>query len=336
MFPAHARPVPVHLVRRPPSHRGTSPAPRRTLRRLVVMLAVLAGVGTVIGPAQAELSARPASDARAWTVNGHAPRFGSTVFPNPGESYRSAFLRAQERYGEYGVVRYFKPGLPNSWSTIQRDIDTTPAVISFKMDPRAVVAGQYDAYMRSWFAQAPRDRPTYWSFIHEPEDNIEAGQFTAAQYQAAWQHLSRLADSADNYYLRATLVLMGWTSYPQSGRSWRTYYPGDQYIDLLGWDSYNMARLGGNYGSPENMLGSVVRASQQAGKRWGLAELGSGLVPGDNGTRRAAWLRQVSDYADRHGARFVAYYDLVMGVDFRLRDEPSRLAWRQAVLTGKR
>lgn len=332
----HARSAPVRVTRRSPAHRGPSTGGgRRPLRRWAAATVVLAAVASTVGPAQA---GRPAQEdgERAWSVNGHAPRYGSTVFPNSGESYREAFLRSESRYGQYGVVRYFKSGLPNSWSTIQRDIDTTPAVVSFRMNPSEVVAGRYDSYMRNWFAQAPKDRPTWWCFSHEPEDDIAAGHFSAAQYRAAWQHLSRLADQADNHYLRATLVLMGWTTYPNSGRDWRDYYPGSEYIDVLGWDSYNMARETGKYGTPSNMLSSVISASEQAGKRWGLAELGSGLVRGDNGSGRAAWLGQVADYAKNHGARFMAYFDLVAGVDFRLRDEPSRLAWRHETINGKR
>ena len=73
-------------------------------------------------------------------------------------------------------------------------------------------------------AKAPTDARTWWSFWHEPEDNIEGGNFTAAQYRTAWRHVADLADAAHNQQLRATLILMCWSAEKGSHRDWRDYY----------------------------------------------------------------------------------------------------------------
>ena len=93
-----------------------------------------------------------------------ATRFGTTVYQNPGETDRQAFLRIQRTYGRLGAVRLFHPGLPADWQTITGNVGTTPVVVSFKAPPEAIVAGLYDRELRHWFATAPTDRVTWWSY----------------------------------------------------------------------------------------------------------------------------------------------------------------------------
>lgn len=208
----------------------------------------------------------------------------------------------------------------------------TPTSVSFKFDPAGVIAGDYDAQMRQWFNAAPTQYRTWWTYYHEPEDNIEAGQFTAQQYRAAWQHLVGLANQADNESLRATLVLMSWSLNSQSHRNWRDYYPGESFIDVLGWDCYNLARKQGRYGDPSSIFDPVVSASRNAGKPFGIAELGSLVVEEDGGVAgRATWLKDVGRYLKNHNAKFVTYFDAPVGGEFRLLDQPSENAWNSVV-----
>ena len=102
----------------------------------------------------------------------------------------------------------------------------------------------------------------YWTYYHEPEDNIEAGAFTAAQYRAAWQRISSLALRANNPRLHATLILMCYTLTPASGRSFADYYPGDAYIDVLAWDCYNQVWAKGQYIAPAD---PVRRCAERVG-----------------------------------------------------------------------
>lgn len=258
-------------------------------------------------------------------------RFGVAVHTAPGQSYRKALDQTLDRYGRLGAVRKYYTGLPAPWSRITRDIGSVTPVISFKANPRAVVAGRYDAYLRKWFASTPTDRTVYWVYFHEPENDVAAHAFTATQYRAAWAHVHGLAAAAHKPNLRATLTLMCWTLAKGSHRDWRDYYAGRRYVDVLAWDCYNKAIQRNDYGSPAAMFGRAIATSRSAGLPAAFAEMGSKLARGDSGARRAAWLTDVARYLYAQHAAFVCYFDSTVGGEFRLLDRASILAWRAVV-----
>ena len=264
-----------------------------------------------------------------------ATLFGACVTMRPGESFGAALAREDATLGHLQTVRVFYPGLPKPWPG-PAGIADRPVVVSFKALPRDILAGKDDAALRSWFAGAPRDRAIDWTYYHEPEDNIARGEFTAADYRAAWRHVATLADAAHNPQLRSTLILMNWTLNPASGRTWTDYYPGGEVIDVLGWDAYNDGAKKGRYDDPEVIFGRVVALSKSLGKPWGIAETGSLLTGGDKGGARAAWLHSASAYLTQQGASFVTYFESTVGGDFRLNDKPSREEWSSVVTSSNR
>jgi len=257
--------------------------------------------------------------------------FGGTVFERPGESYGEAFQRLSKAYGgSLDIVRMFHSGLPRPWSTITSDIGDTPLVVSFNADPGAIVAGRHDQMLSQWFADAPRTRPTYWSYFHEPEND----GVSHSQYRAAWRHISSLEDRADNPQLNATLIMMCWTLEKNSGRDWRDYYAGDDVVDVLGFDCYNGGHRKGRYRDPIDMMEDVTALSESLGKPFGIAELGSVVVGADGGTRgRAEWLTEYARVIRENGGLFGTYFDSDVGTDYRLNDDASQAAWR-AVIQG--
>ena len=259
--------------------------------------------------------------------------FGANIWPASGETYADAFRRSEATYGPLEVVRVFFPGLPAAWPG-RAALGSGAVNVSFKALPADILTGRHDAALRTWFATAPRDRDVYWTFYHEPEDNIARGEFTAGDFRAAFRRLDQLADAAGNARLKTTPVLMHWSLEPASGRNWRDYYPGSDVVDVLGWDVYNLSAKNGGYDSPARMFDRLVATSAAAGKPYAVPEFGSLLVTGDDGTRRAQWLRDSVTYLRGTDAAFVAYFDAVVpsnGADFRLHDAPSRAAWRWAV-----
>lgn len=261
----------------------------------------------------------------------HSTRFGAAVPLGSGLSYTQSLDRAMDRYGDLDIVRKFYPGMPAPWSKLGKELGSVPAVVSFKASPQAVLSGRYDSLLRDWFADAPTDRPTYWVYFHEPENDVASHAFTPAQYRAAWRHVSGLADAAHNRQLQATLTLMAWSLQDASHRDWRDYYAGSSYVDVLAWDVYNKAIARNAYGSPESMFARAIEVSRAEGKPAAFAEVGSKLAKGDDGTRRAAWLTAIAKYLDGHDAAFVCYFDSTVGGDFRLLDKPSQRAWQQVV-----
>jgi hypothetical protein len=296
----------------------------------LVVVVLLAG----LLPASAEAVAVETGPAAHQPV----PRFGSSVSRYGNEDYPAAKRRISRHFGAPRVMRMFHPGLPSPWREIRRNLGTgAPLVVSFKARPSDILSGRHDAYLKRWFDTAPEKRRTFWSYYHEPEDNIARGEFSAGEYRAAWRHLTALSRRSDNPRLRPTLILMTWTLNPAAHRNWRNYYAKGS-IKVLGWDGYNPYEAQGRYSRPSEMFGRAYRTAKAEGLAWGIAEFGSQLARGDAGAKRAAWLTRCARYLSKRHVRFVTYFDAAFDGenDFRLRDAPSKAAWRAVVSARRR
>jgi Glycosyl hydrolase family 26 len=289
----------------------------RRLRKTAILLTTTAGI---LALAMVTTQACSATTARRTLT-------GAAIQRTAGQTYVQALAKADADLGHLGVVRYFDPNTPNSWASITHDVGQRPVVASFKMPPTDVLNGQYDATLRAWFNGAPTDRRTFWSYLAEPEDDIANGAYTAKQFRNAWVHIEKLAAATHNAQIRSTLTLMCYTLSRYSHRNWQDYYPGAAYVDVLGWDCYNWGAKKGNYAAPADIFAAAIQVSDEAGKPFGIAETGSVLI-GSDGSRRAAWLRDMGSYLKAEGAVFVCYFNVDIGVDYRLRDLPSQAAWR--------
>ncbi|MEQ4305660.1 DNRLRE domain-containing protein [Plantactinospora sp. B6F1] len=256
---------------------------------------------------------------------------GASFARENGESWAGALAREDSLFNGLEAVRFFHGSVPPAWPG-PLDVGDRTFVVSFKGNARDHAAGVHDAHMRQWFASAPRDRDIYWIYYHEPEDNIRDGEFTAAEYRAAWRHIKALADEAGNPRLHATQVLMQWTLVAESGRNWRDYYPGDGVLDVLAWDVYNYDSTAakGRYLAPATLLDPVLAANASVGLPFGVAEMGSHIAAGDNGSGRAAWVTAMNDYLAANGSLWNLWFDLDWSTgDYRLRDSAGAAVWRQ-------
>ncbi len=257
--------------------------------------------------------------------------FGALVAPQGGESFAQAIARQDAAYGRMPISRVFysSPG-PEPWSA-GAGLSGRPVIVSFYYPPREVLAGIHDAAIREWFASAPRTYDTYWSYFHEPENNIDRAEFSAADYRAAAARIASLAAPAGNPRLHSTLILMCYTVNPTSGRDWHNYYAGPSAVSVVGFDCYNHGFRQNAYGQPSDLFGNVLLWAAVTHLPWGVPEVGSVKVSSDpSGEGRAAWLRGVGALL-RGKARFVCYFDTSRRTDYRLTDAPSRLAWRDVV-----
>jgi hypothetical protein len=255
-------------------------------------------------------------------------RYGASVDEGRLDWMR-ALHKSDRLYSRMEVVRVFEPFIRDSWSGKLGNV-RRPVNVSFFAHPSAVLSGVYDGALRRWFRDAPNKIPIWWTYWHEPEDNIASGELSPLRYRQAWRHINAIARQAGTPNLHPTLVLMAWTAQPGSGRSIRDYYPGD-FIDVIGWDGYNPPGARG-YAAPWQMFGAAAAKSRRLGARFAIPELGSVLVPGDDGSRRASWLVDVARYAAARNAAFVTYWDAkIPHEDYQLRDLPSRSAWHLVV-----
>lgn len=256
--------------------------------------------------------------------------FGVSVYAG-SQTWAAAARRSDERYGGLEAVRVFHPGLPPDWDTVSNAVDGS-LVVSFKADPAEILSGAADVALKRWFAAAPRDRDVWWVYFHEPEDDVERGDFTAEQWQAAYRRVAAIADDTRNPRLHNTIVLMCWTLEHRSGRSFEDYFPGPDVVEAIGWDCYSKPSDARPYADPEDLYGRAIATSRDLGLDWGIAETASLLAPEDTtGALRADWLREIGQYLSEEGASFVLYFDSPIGGEFRLLDEPSQQAWREVI-----
>ncbi|WP_299449829.1 carbohydrate binding domain-containing protein [uncultured Serinicoccus sp.] len=261
-------------------------------------------------------------------------KFGASIYP-VGRTPAQSLADIDSSFGRVPVIRDFHTGMPPAWnsprSTLLRDREI---VISFKATPSAILSGRHDSYLRNWFATAPENQTIYWSYMHEPEVKVKNGLFTPSQYRAAWRHIGALADQSCKPNMHSTLILTSWTIDPRSGRDYRDYDAGKDVVEVIAFDPYNALHdpQARTYTSAEDLIGPLAETMEADGRPWGLAELGSRIVVGDNGTGRAAWLDDVADVLIENDASFATYFQTTYkGVNFRLDDAPSRNTWRGLV-----
>jgi hypothetical protein len=256
----------------------------------------------------------------------HVETAGASGGPLLGSSASSVTELKQltSTFGHMPIVRVYYPGLPAStaWASGGKaGANNSAVVVSFKALPGAILSGADDAALSHFFDTAPTKHPIWYSYYHEPEDNIAAGQFTAADYKKAWAHVVSLADAAHNPQLHSTLILMAYDLDKSSGRQWKDYLPGGGIISTLGWDAYPagaVADRNPQLTPPATFMGPAVAASKSVGLPFGFAEFGVQDMPG-----RAAWLDSVGNYIMSSGAVFGTYFQ-----GAQMADTASISAWR--------
>ena len=261
--------------------------------------------------------------------------YGSSLSTR-GQTLIQAVSGVDALFGRADVVRHFSPGMPLDWQSKNAQLLSDRTLItSFKVAPAEIVSGKHDAFFKNWFATAPSDQTIYWSYFHEPEDNINKGEFTEAQYRAAWKHLAEIEQAACQPNMHATLILTEWTMNPNSKRDYRVYDAGHEYVKVLAFDPYNGIYDTDRdfYESPESLLGPIAEKMEADGRPWGIAEIGSRLVIGDpNGAGRAKWFADIGRYTAENDLLFVTYFhDIGPNGDYRLQDKASIDAWAKLV-----
>lgn len=268
-------------------------------------------------------SASPASpSASPSTTTPPALLVGSSLYSGTNESPQQSFDRRCNTWGVCPeVVRYFFSGLPSgSWPTF--GVAPTPTVVSFKVpnfDMAGFAAGNYDSQVMPFLQTVPNDGRTHYITVwHEPEDDIAAGHFTAAQYRNATTHLQLLVSSFDGTgkRLRVGEVLMGWTVDPRSGRNVNDYLVPS--LDFIGWDIYTgltTAEVQRDFQPAAN-----VCDAQEAGKCF-LTETAPNSAVKATQAQKATYLRVSAQVARDLGFDAYMYFDSTVGGDFRLTDQ---------------
>lgn len=309
--------------------------PKSSVRRGRAIAAAAAAVALTATAAVATAAVADQNDeeqvAQAPVATSDATLCGASLNFQDHPDWQAALDAADDTYGGLESVRlFYQPGNLPTWPG-QVDTGDRPAMISFKAHPQEIIDnadGVLD-HMQQWFADAPSDKDIYWTYFHEPEDEIENGDFGAEEYREAWEVLAATAEEVGGENLHATLILMEWTLRDGSGRDWTDYYAGDDVVDVMGWDPYNFDETA--YPDVEEFFSEILKVRDETGLPFGVAEIGSPVINGDDGSERAEWIREVTDHLTEEGALFAQWFDLDWTEyghhDWRLSDEPSQQAW---------
>jgi len=192
--------------------------------------------------------------------------WGSSAGAEAGEAKAQAYIRIKAAFEKHEIFRYYCSGAPEWPSWLPKDAVTH---ISFKYNAKDILTGTHDDELSQFFSGLGSTAKIYWTYFHEPEDDIRDGAFTAAEYRAAFDHIIILQKKLNKPNLVPTLCLMSYSLTPESGRNWRDYLPAK--VELLSWDGY--------YRDDMNLdvskVFSAVRAiAIETGKPWAVAETG--------------------------------------------------------------
>src|SRR3984885_2727357 len=257
--------------------------------------------------------------------SGPATLLGSNV------SGVSGLDTATSQFGHMPVIRAYYKGVPGAsqWSTGVLGRNDSAVVVSFRPPPAQILSGADDAAMAAFFDAAPTGHPIYYSYYHEPELPIKEGQFTFAQYKAAWAHIVAIADKAHNSYLHSTLILQHQDADPGDQYNFRDYLPPGGIISTLGWDAYPKGTVQDQNPQPTppaQFMGPAVAASKSVGLPFGFAEFALGTQ-----SDRPQWLAEVANYLDNSGALFGTLFDAAGFPWMVLHDSSSIQTWRTAI-----
>ena len=202
-----------------------------------------------------------------------------------------------------------------------------------------ILAGDYDAYIESFARQAAAwRRPIMIRFAHEMNLSryhwggtaAEYGSASPERFRAMWRHVVGL-------FRRAGATNVRWAFCPNcesvpgvgnpSAAPWNTaraYYPGDDYVDVLGMDGYNWGttqtpeRHGWRsawrgFASTFGGLRAELRALAPA-KPLYVFETASASAGGD----KSAWLVEMSATARAWNLAGVVWFEADKEVDWRL------------------
>ncbi len=219
---------------------------------------------------------------------------------------------------------------------------------SFNLPPAEVLAGAWDARLRTFVASTPGN--TILSIWHEPEQEIEKGLFTAQQFRDMMVRFNALVDAQnalDGGTRLVSVVLMVSTFTGFKGRNPNTYWPGNAGADLIAVDAYGSPSGTKTAAAPAGytdgrrwktaglLLSPVYAFSVVKGTRWGVSEFGY-LVDVNGPTRKAQTITDGVAYARANDAVMFEYFDSFGSrADWRLRYQnpavPSTSAGSDAV-----
>lgn len=191
-----------------------------------------------------------------------------------------------------------------------------------------IAAGRHDDHLVAWAAAlALVDTPMHLRFAHE--FNGDWYPWTPARgtppqtYVAAWRH-------THNLFRRAGAVNVRWMWSPDAtsatGVPLRAWYPGDDYVDVVGLDGYNWGttRAWSRWTSPVEIFEpAVTEVRSLTGRPMVIAEAGCAEAGGS----KADWITEFVEWAAAQPDVDAAiWFDHDKETDWRIASTPAATA----------
>lgn len=219
-----------------------------------------------------------------------------------------------------------------------------------------IVAGVHDAYLTRFFtAAAGHPGKVTIRFAHEPngtgypwsaafEGTTGKCLDSPAEYVAGWRYVVEFYRRMSPHLPRRNIQFC-WciTTRDRGGFAAEEYYPGNNWVDILGVDVYN--GYGGYWASPVGLLSAPYRRleSLSAGSKpiW-IPEIGcreptkteSGVAP-DPTKSKAQWLDSLFRMTEYPLINTVYFFHAERAHDWRLDSSPGALAVCRKALAGR-
>lgn len=173
-------------------------------------------------------------------------------------------------------------------------------------------------------------RPVLLRFGYE-FDNHECHRYEPAAYAQAFRQFATLFDT-----LGATNVAMVWHAWGAAPMDVSAWYPGDEYVDLVGVSLFPLAEIPGK-------VNAVAAFAAQHRKPLMIAEAApQNAHPPTNSASWQAWYQGVFDFIEQHDVRVLSYINqdwnaqsvwASQGVwgNSRLQGTPLEAKWREAI-----
>lgn len=218
-----------------------------------------------------------------------------------------------------------------SWEPHDSELGTNrqPA---FALD--RIVAGDHDAYIRTWAREAARVRGVRVIVRWAAEMNGDWLPWSTGHngngpgdYVAAWRHVRSLVRAQGATRLRWMFnpIVTHEGSYPL-----RRLWPGDAYVDWVGLDGYNWGSLrpwGWRSWQEIFAPGLVELASVTGSQPLAIAEMATAPGPA-----QARWVRAALRGAQAAGARMVVWFEHDKETDWRLTSSAAAIATVRDIL----
>jgi hypothetical protein len=258
---------------------------------------------------------------------------------NTAESFDDRVARCQALFGgKIAAERYFQESGFANWP--QYYATNRASILSFNQSATSIAAGTFDAQILAWLRALDTgpDAPTFYTTpLHEPD---AGSPINPADFVACFQHFSGLVltvrSEGHTNILRSPIFTNFQLAHPTPPTGWLQWYPGDEFVDAIGWDCYWNSD---GRSTAETCYGPAYQLCLDHGKAMIVPETGF-KQPYANGAvlTEAQWASNVADaiaFLDGKAKAVCWFESNKADGDWRLAPHPAALAeWKTAVVNS--